>query len=45
LCDEAKLTDQEKDAIVLEYLNEEATAEAIVNGLKSKYNITFINQL
>jgi len=45
LCDEAKLTDEVKNSIVMEYLNEEATAEAIVNGLKSKYNITFINQL
>lgn len=45
LCDEAKITDDEKDAHVLSYLNEEASAEAIVNGLKERYGIKFINQL
>lgn len=45
LCDEARITDEEKDAHVLSYLNEEASAEAIVNGLKEKYGIKFINQL
>lgn len=45
ICDEANLDDRERDEYVLNYINEDATAEAIVNGLKSKYNITFINQL
>ena len=45
LCDEARITDEEKDAHVLSYLNEEASAEAIVNGLKERYGIKFLNQL
>ena len=45
LCDECKISDQEKDAIIISYLNEESSAEAIVNGLKEKYGIKFINQL
>lgn len=45
LCDQAKLTDEEKNEHVMNYMNEGATAEAIVNGLKERYNIKFLNQL
>lgn len=45
LCDEAKLTDEEKKEYVISYMSEEASAEAIVNGLKERYGIKFLNQL
>ena len=45
LCDEAKLTDETKQEYVLNYMNEDATAEAIVNGIKERYGIKFLNQL
>jgi len=45
LCDEGKATDDEKNQVVMDYLNGDATAEAIVNGLKEKYEIKFLNQL
>jgi len=45
LCNQANLQDEERDEIVKSYMMEEASADAIVNGLKEKYNITFVNQL
>lgn len=45
ICDEAKLPDEEKNQYVMDYMNGDATAEAIVNGLKERYGIKFLNQL
>jgi len=45
LCEQGGMQDEERDEVVMNYLNEEATAEAIVNGLKERFNITFLNSL
>lgn len=45
ICEQAGLDDRERDEYVMNYLNEEASAEAIVNGLKERYGIKFVNQL
>lgn len=42
LCDEANLSDDEKNNCVMEYMNGDALAETIVNGMKQKYNIQFL---
>jgi len=44
LCEQANLSDEERNQIVMDYLNGDASAEAIVNGLKTKYDIKFLNQ-
>lgn len=45
ICDQANLPDEEKNQIVMDYLNGDASAEAIVNGMKEKYSITFLTGL
>jgi len=45
ICDAANLSDEEKENIVMQYMREEASAEAIVNGLKDKYGIKYLNGL
>lgn len=45
ICDQANLSDEEKNQIVMDYMNGDASAEAIVNGMKEKYNIKFLNSL
>lgn len=44
-CEQAKLPDEEKNQIVMDYMNEDASAEAIINGMKEKYGIKFLNSL
>jgi len=45
ICEQAGLDDRERDEYVVNYINEEASAEAIVNGLKDKYGIKYLNSL
>lgn len=45
LCNEASLPDEEKNQYVMDYMNGDAPAEAIVNGLKEKYGIKFLRGL
>jgi len=45
ICNQAGLPDNETDEIIRTYLTDEAPAEAIVNGLKSKYDIKFLTGL
>lgn len=45
LCEQAGLDDRERDEYVINYMNGDAPAEAIVNGLKEKYGIKYLNQL
>lgn len=45
LCDEANLPDEEKNQFVMDYMNGDAPAEAIVNGLKEKYGIKHLRGL
>lgn len=45
LCEQGNMQDEERNEVVRSYMNEEASAEAIVNGLKERFGIKFLNQL
>lgn len=45
LCEQGGMQDEERNEMVRSYMNEEASAEAIVNGLKERFGIKFLNQL
>lgn len=43
LCDQANLTDEVKNQFVIDFVSGDAPAEAIINGIKDKYQIQFIH--
>lgn len=45
LCEQGGMQDEERNEMVISYVNEEASAEAIVNGLKERFGIKFLNIL
>lgn len=44
-CEEARLEDQVTNQILIEYSSGEASAETIINGLKERYGIKYLNVL